>query len=450
MVEDGRHLAKHRGGITQMKLVMMTPGVLPSAIGRMVRMVTRALLAHGCEVLIVRTESADLKTDEAHDFGTQTVHWSDTVVIEQALVSADAVIYQIGDYFDYHEGGIYWLARQRGIVCLHDFFLGHLFTAWAQLNRKLANSILEYWYDFQIAKSYFEYNSSEDFIEGTRQNSPMVEWVVSQASAVICHSNWGIDRVLNACPGPVHVVPLAYEGPVGVNAVTLQPSSGGCRFQILTVGHVNPNKRADSVIRAIGASEQLRNSATYTLVGAVQPDVKLQLESLAASLGVDLRVCGEVSTAGLAQALQQADMVCCLRRPTLEAASASTIEAMLSGRAVIVEDVGFYAELPDDCVRKIRPQYEEDDLRFQIEDLATDPTGRRALGERAARWAQATFTADNYALQLAKIVKSSRRCMLVISTMQVFVHQLAHWGNSQRLMTLPESVDPIRIFESGN
>lgn len=433
-----------------MKLVMMTPGVLPSAIGRMVSMVTRALLAHGHEVLVVRTESAVLKTDEAHDFGAQTVHWLDAATIEQALASADAVIYQIGNYFDYHEGCMYWLARQRGIVCLHDFFLGHLFTAWAQFNRQLANSVLEYWYGLPIAESYFIYKSSDDFIESTRQHAPMVEWVVSQASAVICHSNWGIDRVLNACPGPVHVVPLAYEGPIGVDAVTRQPASGGCRLQILTVGHVNPNKRADSVIRAIGASEQLRNSATYTLVGAVQSDVRLQLESLATSLGVDLQVCGEVSTAGLAQALQQADLVCCLRRPTLEAASASTIEAMLSGRAVIVEDVGFYAELPDDCVRKIRPQHEEDDLRFQIEDLATDPTERRALGERAARWAQATFTADNYALQLVEIVSGSRRSMLVTNAMQVFVHQLAHWGNSQRLMTLSESIDPMRIFESGN
>lgn len=430
-----------------MKLVMMTPGVIPSAIGRMARMVTQALLDHGHEVLVVRAESADLKGADGHDFGTHTVHWSDTVTVAREMASAEMVVYHIGNYFDYHEGCIYWLEHQRGVICLHDFFLGHLFTRWAQRNRKRADAILQYWYGSQVATTYFEYSSSEEFIERTRQHAPMVEWLACQASAAICHSSFGADRVLSSCPGPVRVVPLAYEAPASVDIATFQAASVNGRLQVLTVGHVNPNKRADCVIRAIGASQQLRANTTYKLVGAVQPEMRHGLEGLAAALGVDLQIHGEVSVADLAQALRQADLICCLRKPTLEAASASTIEAMLCGRAVIVEDAGFYSELPDDCVRKIRPEHEETDLRHALEDLGADREGRHAMGERAERWAQATFTAENYASQLVEMLNGNSRSMLVSEMMQVFAGQLAQWNNSEGLIALPEIIEPLRIFE---
>src|SRR3712207_9006373 len=44
------------------------------------------------------------------------------------------------------EGGVRWLADFPGLVCLHDFFLGHLFYGWAQTDRPQAEAILQCWY----------------------------------------------------------------------------------------------------------------------------------------------------------------------------------------------------------------------------------------------------------------------------------------------------------------
>lgn len=432
-----------------MNLVMFAPCPRASAIGRMAQLVVNELCSGGHTVVVVCTESAESRHGEVRDFGVQAMHWTDAGAVQAAIASADAVIYQIGDNFHYHEGSLYWLERQRGIVCLHDFFLGNLFWAWAVPDRDRSSAVLHYWYGDEIARTYFAHTSSASFIAATHENAPLTEWIASQASAVIAHSGWGMDRVLSACPGPVRLVPLAYEvaPAVGSQSETPIPSAG--RMQVLTVGHVNPNKRAECVIRAIGADERLREGTSYTLAGAIQPDMRRGLEELATALGVDLHVCGEVSDLELHRLLGGADVVCCLRNPTLEAASASAIEAMLSARAVIVENAGFYAELPDDCVRKIRPDHEETDLRKELLDLAADPTTRKSLGMRAEAWARETFTAKNYARQLTDLVSLSQRSMLVSETMQVFARQLAQWAGAESMLTLPDTLGPLRIFDVG-
>lgn len=430
-----------------MKLVIFTPVLQASAIGRMARLVVRALCDAGHGISVVRTESTGNRSGETLDFGVQVLNWTATAEVQSIIANADAVVYQMGNNFSYHAGATYWLERQRGIVCLHDFFLGHLFCSWAQGDLQRGEAVLRHWYGDPIAQAFFRHASSSHFIEATHQIAPLTEWIASQGSAVISHSGWGMRRVLSACPGPVRVVPLAYEA-AHIDA----PSSGASsqsndRMQILTVGHVNPNKRAACVIRALGAEGRLRDGTTYTLAGAIQPEMRRSLEEMAAALGVDLRICGEVSEAELGRLLGQADVVCCLRNPTLEAASASTIEAMLSGRSVIVEDAGFYAELPEDCVRKIRPEREEEDLREVLLALKSDPRGRRLLGDRAAAWGRQTFSAENYARQLVKLVPLSQRSTLVAETMQVYARQLEQWGGAESLLTSPQTLDPLRIFD---
>lgn len=436
--------------VAGMNLVMFAPCPKASAIGRMTQMVVKELGGYGHSVSVVCTESAENKRGARRDFGTQSMHWTAADAVQAAIASADAVIYQIGDNFQYHEGSLYWLERQRGIVCLHDFFLGNLFCGWAQRERTQASIVLQQWYGDEIARGYFGHASSANFIAATHEYAPLTEWVASQASAVIAHSGWGMGRVLSACPGPVRLVPLAYELAPGVCSPAEMPSRSTERMQVLTVGHVNPNKRAECVIRALGADQRLRESTSYTLAGAIQPDMRRGLEELANTFGVDLHICGEVSDQELRQLLSCADVVCCLRNPTLESASASAIEAMLSARPVIVENAGFYAELPDDCVRKIRPDHEEADLRKELLDLETDPTTRRSLGKRAQTWARDTFTAKNYARQLTDLVSLSQRSMLVSETMEVFARQLSQWAEAESMLALPGTLHPLRIFDVGS
>src|SRR5262245_34687205 len=118
----------------------------------------------------------------------------------------------------------------------------------------------------------------------------MVEWIASMADGVATHSSWGVDRVLASCGGPVDVMPLPYDAPHAVPADTADAPAHADRLMLLTVGHINPNKRVDTVIRAIASSPVLRERCHYHLIGRVEPGTHRNLTALAASLRVSLEV----------------------------------------------------------------------------------------------------------------------------------------------------------------
>ena len=431
-----------------MKLVIFTPVTKTSAIGRMACLVTNALVAHGHEVTVVRTENEGLLDTPTHDFDADLIRWNDFNKVMSIANMADTLVYQIGNSYEFHQGCMEWLPRLPGLVCLHDFFLCHLFYGWAQTHRQQASAVLNIWYGDEVAGRFFCHNTSEEFIEDTRSTSPMTEWACSMAYGVITHSNWGIGRVLNSCPGPVYVVPLAYDAsPIRLNAPPNVYADSN-EFLILSVGNINPNKRVASVIRAIGNSCLLRQRAVYRLVGLIQPEMQLLLSALAEECQVNLVISGEVDGSTLACAFQQADAVCCLRWPTLEAASASVIEALLYGKPTIVTDAGFCRELPNSCVIKIDPGNEINALQTALESLCKDMNERHALGARAQQWAKLTFTSENYSENLIDMALAVGQTKPVLATVQYFTNLMGKWAATEDL--IEDIIGPLRIFEKTN
>jgi glycosyltransferase involved in cell wall biosynthesis len=437
-----------------MNFLFFTPAASSSAIGRVTQLVGTELMASGHTVTIVRTEDYALLGTPPHQFRTKMVCWDDTDGVFRVARDADAVVYQIGDSFPFHRGCLEWLPSLPGIVCLHDYFLGDLFRGWAGARWTVAQAILQSCYGEEVAASYFAYDNPEDYIEGTREKAPMTEWVAAMATGVITHSSWDIQRVLRSYPGPVEVIPLAYDKPKASPATGSGSASGPAGrsakvdgMLILSIGRINANKRIDSVLRAIGTSPHLRNTAILRLVGHIESNVQARLSALAHSLGVRLLISGEVDDATLAQAIERADVVCCLRFPPLEAASASAIEAMLYGKPVIVTDTGFYRELPDDCVCKVRPDHDIGDLQEKLVFLSQHPAERSALGCRAAQWATATFSPRLYAVRLADFALRAARTQPVIEASRFFSNLLVSWGATSEGLPMQDTIAPLRIFE---
>ncbi len=428
-----------------MKIVIFTPTIQASAIARMARLTGRALMEFGHEVTVVRSESEELFGLPVHTFEAPQLRWDHQSQVASLISEADATIYHIGDNYPYHKGCLEWLPRCPGVVCLHDFFLGNLFNAWGASHGSEAKSILANWYGPDASEAFHKFSSMETFIEGTRNTSPLTEWVCSMAIGVITHSSWGIDRVLRSCPGPVQVVPLAYDRSATViESRTLETIES---FNILTVGNVNFNKRAESIIRAIGSSSKLQKQAVYRLVGAVKPDVERDLIAVAYENGVKLTVSGEVSDAELAEAISEADVMSCLRWPTLEAASASAIEAMLYGKPTIVTNAGFYSEIPDTAVIKVDPTNEISEITSALEQLLQDRQYGLSLGAAAKAWADETFSAENYARQTVELSIRANRAERVISMAGYFANLVNSWGGSIQLLSLEETLAPLEILQ---
>jgi glycosyltransferase involved in cell wall biosynthesis len=427
-----------------MKLMLFTPVVKSSAIGRMACLITQKLIAYGHEIVVVRTEEECFFNQPIHNFGTELVSWCEFERVNTLAQSADALIYQIGDNYGFHQGCIVWLEQLSGIVCLHDFFLGNLFHRWAQAHRPEADAILRNWYTPEVADQFFSYKNGESFIEGMHATSPMTEWICSMAQSTITHSDWGIERVLNSCAGQVRVVPLAYESKLIKNNVSTAKND---KLRILTVGHINKNKRAANVIRAIGKNRLLCKKVIYQLIGYITPETRAELSTLAKKQKVNLIISGEVDDAILIDALDQANVISCLRWPALEAASVSAIEALWYGKPTMVTSTGFYSQIPDECAIKINPENEISEIKTVLEKLQANPQHLKELGQCGQQWAMQTFTADNYALKLIEVVLVTIRTGITANSLNYFSKLMHAWGGNNELIDQKYLIEPLAIFD---
>ena len=229
-----------------------------------------------------------------------------------------------------------------------------------------------------------------------------------------------------ACPGPVACLPLAFTAPP---VPPPEPPRPGARLVVTTVGHVNRNKRADAVIRAIAASDRLRDRVLYVLAGPAEPDEQARLLALARNLGVpEPHFTGWVPDEVLRAVLAGTDVVSCLRFPVMEGGSASLITAMLSGRPTLVSDHASYAEVPDGLVLKCPPGEEAGYVLHHLETILDRPEAARAMGAQAREYALSRFAPAAYAPGLLDALAAATAAQPGVRAARAVGRQLGEFG----------------------
>lgn len=159
------------------------------------------------------------------------------------------------------------------------------------------------------------------------------------------------------------------------------------RHEILFVGRLVPQKGVDVLLRSLGAV--LRRHPDATLVIAGDGQQQLYLERLARFLGLRERVSflGWQARGDLA-ALYRASAVTAV--PSLyEPFGLVALEAMSSGRPVVVSRLGGLAEIVDDEVSGFTVQAGDHlDLATRLAALLSDAELARAMGRAARRRAE--------------------------------------------------------------
>jgi glycosyltransferase involved in cell wall biosynthesis len=167
---------------------------------------------------------------------------------------------------------------------------------------------------------------------------------------------------------------------------------------MVTVGNVNENKRVEAVLETLAANPHLATRVYYTVCGEASLEVREKLSALAAvgNLKGSVLLNGWTPELELRSWLQAADICINLRNPAMEGGSATLAESMLLGKPAIVSDTGVYAELPDECVLKIRTTDEREDLASAISSLVSSFDLRCQMGALAKVYAEERFTAGAY------------------------------------------------------
>jgi glycosyltransferase involved in cell wall biosynthesis len=390
-----------------MRIAWCTPYSRHSAIGRVSSLIVEELLRLA-EVDIWHPQTAEPLETPARRITPLMGGHADAAL----LAKYDVAVYNMGNHLGNHREIFEAARRTAGIVILHDLALQNFFSAYYLGNADLQTlyaSAVKRWYGERGAAAVSDLVAgiSSDFLGSPDVlEFPLFEEAIAGSYGVVTHSNFSADRVRKVFPGLVRHMPLPYK----VNRrIRIPPRDSlgipAGRILAITVGDVNTSKRIRAVIETLGNDQALAARIFYVVIGNPAPAYESELMHMVNKFGLtnSVRFAGIASEELLGAYLTYADFCITLRYPALETSSAIAIEQLAYGKPLIVSKTGFYEELPDDCVLKVRIDHEVEDLRSAMERLTNDPLLRQRMSKRARPYAREVFRADRYARAILEL-----------------------------------------------
>ncbi len=298
----------------------------------------------------------------------------------------DLSVYHIGNNPDAHGWILEALRRTPGVVVLHDFVLHHL-IAGLTIGRRDGHGYLDAMErEGGVVGRLLGHAVLDKRIPPLWENRPedfhLAGEVLDLATGLIVHSRYVHDRACAAgYAGPIWIVPHpAFPVPdLPAAAVDGEPLFG-------SFGNVNVSKRVPQLLEAFAQQRRRHEASALLLVGATSPgfDLDRRLQRLGLD-GKGLVREGYVEERRLWELMIATDVHVNLRSPTMGETSGTAIRALSLGRPLIVSDVGWFAELPDDVALKVPVDEQEvTTLAAALELLASRPDLREAMGRAAA------------------------------------------------------------------
>jgi glycosyltransferase involved in cell wall biosynthesis len=280
----------------------------------------------------------------------------EVVIAEQGkrAPDADVALYHLGNDPDAHGWILDALNKRPGVVVLHEYVLHHL-IAGTTIGRGNGRGYLDAMErELGVAGRLLGLGVLDNLLpllwETQPERFPLSGVVLDKAEGLIVHSNYVAERARAAGYGgalwriphpawPMHTVEPATD-------VSGDPLIG-------CFGYLNMNKRIPELLEAFASFRRERPGARLLLVGATGErfDIQRRLERLGLTEGVERL--DYVPEERMWSLMAACDVLVNLRYPTMGETSGSVVRALSLGKPLIVSDVGWFSELPDDAVLKV-------------------------------------------------------------------------------------------------
>ena len=344
------------------------------------------------------------------------------------LEEFDAIVYHMGNDHRYHSGILEAMQMRPGIVVLHDFALQDFFLGLARDRNQPELYVREVDFCYgrtvsAVAEESLRRGAVPPLVSQPLE-FPLNERIVGAAEGVIVHSQWVLNRLRGAGGVPAVHIPLLVTFAEAGESTSAQRND---EVRIASFGLITPGKGIELALRALS---RLRDSHRfrYTLVG--EPNLYYDARRLIRDHKLTdlVEVTGHVSLEEFKQHMRETDIALNLRERTVGETSASLCRLLGAGVCSVVADVGWYGELPADCVVKVPLGSQTDSLLLAyLERLIEDAPLRTRIGENARRYAYAHHHVDHSAaayLDFIDRVISRRTKRAVIATVANDLAQL--------------------------
>jgi glycosyltransferase involved in cell wall biosynthesis len=338
-------------------------------------------------------------------FRLERMPWSE-------LNRADACIYQIGNNPLFH-GAIWQVSRlHAGVVVLHDFSLHHFFDGlyrvkWRDLESYQA--VMETYYGEEGRRDAAEsYHNEARNIGYMAERYPLTRLAVEHALGVVTHTPASLVELSQDAPWPIVFAPL----PFAIDTIPPKPETRDMEppYRLIVFGYIGRNRRLESILQALAELPE-RAAFQVDIYGEIldgEERLRAQLRSLDLKRQVTLH--GFTSEKKLDEALSQAHLAINLRYPTMGEASGSQLRIWAHALPSLVSQVGWYATLPPDTVRFVRPDTNEvADIQWCLQSYLADRAGFAAMGERGRKLLEERHSCAEYARTIIEISQRAEK-----------------------------------------
>jgi glycosyltransferase involved in cell wall biosynthesis len=315
---------------------------------------------------------------------------------------ADISLYHIGNDPDAHGWIVEALRRRPGVVVLHDFVLHHL-VAGMTLGRGDGGGYLDAMQREAGAVGRMLAHGVIDELlpplwEDRAADYPLAREVLAPANGLIVHSDY-VERLVrdSGYRRPVWRIPHpAWSAPAEIASAGLPEG----RTIIGCYGHLNPAKRLPQLLEAFALLRRRVPEALLLLVGSLSPGLELDhvYDRLGLRGGEDVIRLDYVDEPRLWALLSACEVCVNLRYPTMGETSGIVVRALSLGRPLVVSDVGWFAELPEEAAVKVPVgEGEVPAIADALEVLVRDYELRARMAAAARSLAHGEHRADRVA-----------------------------------------------------
>jgi glycosyltransferase involved in cell wall biosynthesis len=363
---------------------------------------------------------------------------------------ADVCLYHVGNSPDAHGWIVEALRRRPGVVVLHEFVLHHL-VAGLTLGRKDGEGYLGAMQrEAGVAGRLLAHGVLDGIVpplwEIRPEDFPLAGEVLEHASrtGLIVHSRYVAERAAaSGYSGPLWRIPHpAWPAP------DVQPAQLDGGPVIGSFGNVNASKRVPQLLDAFARFRERHPDARLLLVGAASPgfDLEARLRGLELE-GVQRE--DYVDESRLWSLMGACDAIAVLRAPTMGETSGSAIRALSLGIPLVVSDVGWFAELPDDVALKVPVDaHETETLTRALELAASEPANaamRAATREYVAREHDVEHVADLYAAALEEAAGGAAVRAAVLGEVANAASDVGIGAGDPEAAELARALDEVRL-----
>jgi len=364
-------------------------------------------------------------------------------------VAADVALYHVGNDPEAHGWIVEALRRRPGVVVLHDFVLHHL-VAGLTIGRKDGLAYLAAMErDAGIPGRLLAHGVLDGRVpppwETRPDEFPLAGEVLGSATGLIVHSRFVEERAREGgYRGPISRIPHP-AWPLG----EIEPAQVEGRPLFGCFGHLNPSKRLPQLVAAFAPVRERHPLARLLLVGPASPG--FDADRL---VGEGVERIDYVGEERLWSLMAACDACISLRAPTMGETSGSVIRALALGRPLVVSDLGWFSELPDDVALKI--PVDEDEvaaIATALELLASSEATQHAMSDAARQYVHREHdlerTAESYTAALEEAAGGGRVAAAVVDDVAQAAAEIGIEPGSPFAAELSGRLDEVGLARNG-